>query len=243
MAVKNFGIDLSYANRITDYSKLLSADYGGRKIKYAFLRIGYINKVDTRFADHYAGLSGKVYIGVYIYSYARSADEARAEARWVLDRIKELKIDFPVVFDYEDSSLLTPKLSRKEYTAICCAFLDEIQAAGYYAMMYCNPNFLENYADKAELLKYPLWLAHYVPEGKQAQYGQKIWQFGTFKPAGAVGEVDANFAYEQLGKVIRGGKLNVPKRRKITAVKEMYSWEIPDEKTRLKAEGYKVTTE
>ena len=180
---------------------------------------------------------------MYIYSYARSADEARAEARWVLDQIKELKIDFPVVFDYEDSSLLTPKLSQQEYTAICRAFLDEIQSAGYFAMMYCNPNFLENYADKSELLKYPLWLAHYVPDGKQRLYGQKVWQFGTFKPAGAVGEIDANFAYEQLGKVIRDGKLNVPKRGKITAVKEVFSWEIPDEKARLKAQGYKITTE
>lgn len=243
MAVKNFGIDLSAWNKITDYDKLIAGEYCGRKIKYAFLRIGYMNKVDTRFAEHYAGLSGKVYIGVYIYSYARSADEARAEARWVLDQIKELKINFPVVFDYEDSSLLTPKLSRQEYTAICRAFLDEIKSAGYYAMMYCNPNFLENYADKVELLKYPLWLAHYVSDGKQAQYGQKVWQFGTFKPAGAVGEIDANFAYERLGKVIRDGKFNVPKRRKITAVKEVFSWEIPDEKLRLKAQGYKVATE
>ena len=72
MAVKNFGIDLSYANQITDYSKLLASTYNGYKIKYTILRLGYINKVDTRFVEHYAALSGKIPLGVYVYSYTRS---------------------------------------------------------------------------------------------------------------------------------------------------------------------------
>ena len=60
---------------------------------------------------------------------------------------------------------------------------------------------------------------------------------------GAAGEIDANYAYEQLGKVIRDGRLNVPKSRKITAVKDLFSWELPDEMARLKAKGYMVTVE
>lgn len=219
MATKNFGIDLSAWNKVTDYDKLLASTYNGRKIKYAFLRLGYYNKVDSRFKEHYKGLLSKVYLGVYVYSYARSVEEAKQEARWALNLIKGLKIEFPVVFDYEDSRCLSPKLTKAEYTAICRAFLDEVRAAGYYAMLYCNPNFLEVYADKAALLDYPLWLAHYVAEGKQAQYGQRVWQFGTFKPSGVDGEVDGNFAYEQLGKTIREEKLNVPVKYKLTATK------------------------
>ena len=243
MAIKNFGIDLSYANAITDYDKLLASTYNGKKIKYAFLRLGYLNKVDTRFMTHYNALSGKIYIGVYMYSFARSVEDAHKEARWVLDHIKDLKIDFPVVFDYEDLKVLEPKLSRTEYTNICKAFLDDIQSAGYYAMMYSNPNFLNYYANKSELLKYPLWLANYVAEGKEAQYGQKIWQFGTFKPNGAIGEVDGNYAYEQLGKTIREGKLNTPVTKQLTATKNVWSWELPDEKQKLESSGYKVTIE
>ena len=241
MAVKNFGIDLSYANKITDYNKLLSSTYKGNRIKYAILRLGYIGKVDDRFAEHYAALSGRIPLGVYLYSYARTADEARKEARWVLDQIKDLKIEFPVVFDYEDSKVLSPKLSRSEYTAICKAFLDEIRAAGYYAMMYCNPNFLESCADKAELLKYPLWLAHYTADGKQRQYGQKVWQFGTFRPKGAVGAIDGNFAYEQLGKTIRDKGLNQPAvRYSVTGNKIVNAGELEQAKAQLGRLGFEV---
>ncbi len=242
MATKNFGIDLSAWNEVTDYDKLLSSTYGGKKIKYAFLRLGWLGTVDSRFKQHYKGLSGKVYIGVYVYSYARSVEAAKREARWALNLIKGLGITFPVVFDYEDKLVLSPKLSRAEYTAICKAFLDEIRAAGYYAMLYANPSFLEGYADKAALLEYPLWLAHYVPDGKQAQYGQKIWQFGTFRPAGVSGEVDANFAYEQLAKVIREGGLNVPVKYRLTAQKSVYAWELDEEKKNLAELGCTVTT-
>lgn len=243
MATKNFGIDLSYANKVTDYDKLLASTHNGKKIKYAFLRLGYIGKIDSRFTEHYKGLSGKIPLGVYVYSYARSVEAAKQEARWTLDLIKGMKIEFPVVFDYEDSKCLTPRLSKAEYTAICRAFLDEVRAAGYYAMLYCNPSFLESYADKAALREYPLWLAHYVAEGNQAQYGQRVWQFGTFRPEGAVGEVDGNYAYEQLGKVIREEKLNVPVRYKLTATKLVYAWELDEEKARFAELGCAVKSE
>lgn len=242
MAVKNFGIDLSYANKVTDYNKLLNSTYCGYKIKYAFLRLGYMGKLDSRFKEHYNALSGRVPLGVYLYSYARSEEEAKQEARWALEQIKGLKPEFPVVFDYEDSKCLSPKLTKAEYTAICRAFLDEIQAAGYYAMLYANPSFIEVYAEKDKLLKYPLWLAHYTAEGKQAQYGQKIWQFGTFRPEGVSGEVDANFAYEQLGKTIRNGGLNVPAKCRITAEKTVYSWQFEEEMNKLTKLGFSVNS-
>lgn len=241
MAAKNFGIDLSYANKINDYGALLTSDYNGYKIKYAILRLGYRGKVDTRFAEHYSALCGKIPLGVYVYSYARTIEEAKAEAQWALKQIKELNIEFPVVFDYEDSKVLSPKLSKAEYTAICKAFLDEVKAAGYYAMMYCNPSFLEMYANKAELMEYPLWLAHYTDDGKQKQYGQKMWQFGTFKPAGTVGEVDGNFAYEQLGKYIRENGLNQPNiQYKVIGTKTVPAAEMDKAKGQLIKLGFEA---
>lgn len=195
---KYFGIDLSAWNIITDYAALLNSAYKGMKISFAFLRAGYYDKLDNRFMEHYNGLSGKIPLGVYVYSYARTVAEAKREAAWVLDKIKGLKIEYPVVLDYEDLALFSPKLTRKEYTAICKAFMDEIRAAGYSAMLYANPSFLEYYADKSALAVYPLWLAHYVADGKQRDFGQKVWQFGTFSPSGTIGAVDANFAYEDL---------------------------------------------
>lgn len=240
MATKLFGIDLSWANAVSDYNKLLKSTYGGRKIKFAYLRLGYIGKEDVLFRKHYNALHGRIPLGVYVYSYARTAADARAEALWALNIIKDLKLELPVVFDYEDSKVLSPKLQRGEYTAICKAFLNEIKSAGYYAMLYANPSFLENYADKNELLKYPLWLANYTADGKQRQYGQKVWQFGTFKPAGAAGAVDANFAYCDLAQVISDAGQNVPRRYTLTAQKTVYAWERANEIKRLRSLGCTV---
>ena len=176
MAVKNFGVDLSRWNVINNYDTFLSSTYNGMKIKYAFLRLGFmsngVGQVDSLFQKHYNNLVGKIPLGVYIYSYATSVSEAKKEAQWVLSQIKNLKIEFPIVFDYEDQSLPNLNLSRRQYTDICKAFLDEVKSNNYYAMMYCNPNMIENYLIKDEILKYPLWLAHYTSEGKQKQYGQ-----------------------------------------------------------------------
>ena len=250
MAVKNFGVDLSRWNVINNYDTFLSSTYNGMKIKYAFLRLGFmsngVGQVDSLFQKHYNNLVGKIPLGVYIYSYATSVSEAKKEAQWVLSQIKNLKIEFPIVFDYEDQSLLNLNLSRRQYTDICKAFLDEVKANNYYVMMYCNPNMIENYLIKDEILKYPLWLAHYTSEGKQKQYGQLIWQFGTFTPKGAVGEVDANFAYEQVGKYIRDNNLNKPVAKpvdydvKITATKTVKKSKLTAETKMLQDNGYFV---
>ncbi len=241
MAIKNFGIDLSYANNIYDYDKLLASNYDGYKIKFAILRLGYYGKVDARFAEHYRALSGRIPLGVYLYSYAKTVDEAREEARWVLKEIRGLKLEFPVVLDYEDISLLNPRLPRKEYSDICSAFLDEIEDANYYAMLYCNPSFLEYYADHDALKKYPLWLAHYVKEDDRREFGQKIWQFGTFRPNGAYGDIDGNFAYEQIGKYIRDRKLNIPAEYRINAEKRVLAWERDEQLKQIEQLGYTAT--
>ena len=108
-------------------------------------------------------------------------------------------------------------------------------------MMYCNPSFIECNVYKDELLKYPLWLAHYVSEGRQSQYGQKIWQFGTFKPKGQTGEIDANFAYEQLGKYIRDNGLNSPITYLIKAQKAIDGFDKSEVVAKLKNDGFTVS--
>lgn len=244
MAIKNFGVDLSYCNNITDYNVFLKSTYNGLKCKYAFLRIGYIyngvEKKDKLFEKHYKNLVGKIPLGIYIYSYATTVDEAKKEAKWVLEQIKDLEIQFPVVFDYEDSYMLNLKLTKRQYTDICKAFLDEIQKNNYYAMLYCNPNLLNNYLYKEELSNYPLWLAHYTTEGNEAKMGQAIWQFGTYKPSGAIGEIDANYCYRQLAKIIRDNKMNKRIRYLIKAQKIVYDTEKDIALEDLTSNGFTV---
>lgn len=71
-----------------------------------------------------------------------------------------MKLEYPVIIDVEDKEQL--KLNNRQRTDIVKAFCSEIEKAGYYAMFYCNLNWLKNYLYKDKLLlKYDLWLAQW----------------------------------------------------------------------------------
>ena len=99
-----------------------------------------------------------IYCGVYHYSYAVSVEDAVNEANFCIENIKDYKLEYPVAFDIEDKSMI--KLGKRTLTDICTAFCDTLEKAGYYAIIYTNPNWLKNYLYKDELFsKYDLWLA------------------------------------------------------------------------------------
>ena len=90
------------------------------------------------FPQQFEGVS-KPY-GLYHYSYATTPDEAVKEAKFFLRVISGLKPEYPVVFDLEDPS--QAKLGKSTLTAIAKAFLSTVQAAGYYAMLYTNLDWI-----------------------------------------------------------------------------------------------------
>ena len=86
---------------------------------------------------------------MYHYSYAESVSDAINEANFCLENIQDYKLEYPVVFDIEDEVLL--KLTNRQRTDICISFCETIENAGYYAMIYANPNWLKNYLYSNEL--------------------------------------------------------------------------------------------
>lgn len=88
-------------------------------------------------------------------SYAVDIQDAINEANFCLENIKEYSLEYPVAFDIEDKSM--KKLGKRILTDICKEFCDTIEQHGYYAAIYTNVNWLENYLYKDELLpKYDL---------------------------------------------------------------------------------------
>lgn len=117
-----------------------------------------------------------------------------------------LKLEYPIVIDIEDKEQL--KLNNRQRTDIVKAFCGEIEKHGYYAMFYCNANWLRNYLFKDELLpKYDLWLAQWNVSGPSVSCG--IWQ-RTDKGAisGINGNVDLNVAYKNYPEIIKSKGLN-----------------------------------
>lgn len=179
--------------------------------EFAILREGWGKKsptqIDKKFKENYenakaAGIS----IGCYHYSYADSVDDAKREAEFCLESIGDMKFEYPVCFDIEDREML--KLSNRQRTDIVKAFCSEIEKSGYYAMFYCNLNWLNNYLIKEELLpKYDIWLAQWSVGKPSVPCG--IWQKsdkGTI--TGISGNVDIDVAYKNYPEIMKSKGLN-----------------------------------
>lgn len=152
------GIDVSKWNGNIDWQKVKNAG-----INFAIIREGYgkksLTQIDKKFRENINGAkSVGISCGAYHYSYADSVTDAKLEAEFCLENIQGYSLEYPVVFDVEDKEML--KLTNRQRTDICKAFCEEIEKAGYYAMIYANKNWLDNYLYADELLKhFDLWLA------------------------------------------------------------------------------------
>ena len=198
MTVK--GIDISYANKNLDFTKLKAAG-----VKFAIIRTGYRQKTDDLFHSHMknaaaAGLD----VGAYCYCMATSPAEARKEAEYAVSLLKPYKLSYPVFYDIEDTSL--SDLSRTKLTNIAVAFLETVEEAGYRAGLYANPSWLENRLNRDKILsRYDLWLAHWTGSPNihtKYDYGQKMWQWGAEELSGSSGRIDGNLCYVDYPAII-----------------------------------------
>lgn len=176
-------------------------------IDFAMIRVGwcYNNgalKEDTRYWSHISGaLAAGLAVGVYLYSYATTAEAARRAAKEVIEAVKPYKLRYPIAFDIEYESIYTSG-SKQVNTDICKAFLDEIEAAGYYAMLYCSKDFLDSYLYPDQLTAYDKWIAQYA-SACTSKHAHGIWQYtGSGKVDGIAGNVDRDVAYKDYSSII-----------------------------------------
>lgn len=201
------GVDISYHNDTVDFKKVKKAG-----VDFVILRVGYrgygsgsIN-ADKNFTTYIKDAqSAGLPVGVYFYSQAITTTEARAEANYVLRKIKSYDIQLPIVFDYEfaevskgrlDSAWKNGKLNKTKMTAIAMKFCETVENAGYDAMVYANKSFFTDQLDHTKIeKKYGIWLAHYTTNTNYSG-NYDIWQFSsTGKISGVSGDVDCNFMY------------------------------------------------
>ena len=187
-------IDVSTWNGIIDWDKVYKSG-----VRYAMIRSSFgienPNQIDNKFVRNIENaIKVSIKCGIYHYSYAKSAAEAKKEAEFCLKTIKGYKIDLPVAFDIEDSS--QTHLGKDTLTSIVIAFCDRIKSAGYMPMLYCNPSWLNSYLHKNKLLgKYDLWLAHWGVSAPS--YNCAIWQYSeNGSVPGISGSVDMNWIYK-----------------------------------------------
>ncbi len=200
---KTYGIDVSKWQGDINWAKVKASG-----IEFAFIRVGYRSQIDHKiYEDPYAltNLKGAqaagIKIGVYFYSTAYTSAEAKEEAAFVYQIIKNYKITYPVVYDCEDSDQ-----SVAQNTANATTFLEYIKSKGYTPMLYGGKNQLTGngfYNMTTLSSKYKIWIAQYPsttvnPVTDKSSYTgtHAMWQYSCKGSVpGISGEVDMNVAY------------------------------------------------
>lgn len=190
------GIDVSSWQGDIDFDKLKKAG-----VEFIIIRVGSYTGdeekyfVDKKFVQNIKGANKHdIDVGIYFYSYSSSIKEAKEDARWVLDQIKDYEVTLPIAYDWEDWAYFNDyKLSFFGLTSMAEAFLEEVEKNGYDGMLYSSKTYLDNIWFPT---KYDIWLAHYVDETSY-NGNYKFWQLtDKGKVDGINGTVDINIMYQ-----------------------------------------------
>lgn len=191
------GIDVSKWNGNIDWAAVKSSG-----VSYVIIRCGYRGSSqgmlieDSKFTKNIQGAIGAgLKVGVYFFSQAIDEVEAVYEASYVLEKIKGYKISYPIFLDVEPSGGRADKIDKATRTAVCKAFCQTVQNAGYTAGVYANRNWLEEMLDPSALSGYKIWLAQYAKEPTYKGH-YDMWQYkSTGTITGISGNVDMNMSY------------------------------------------------
>ena len=193
----SLGVDVSYHQGTIDWEKV-----AGDGIDFAMIRAGgryYGSGVvfeDSQFRNNLQGaMDAGLETGVYFFSQAVTVEEAREEARFLLNLLKDFNFHGPVVFDWENidyDTARTDGVGSATVTAMANAFCQEVENAGYQPMIYFNRYIAYLIYELSGVADYPFWIAEYG-DTPQFYYDYQIWQYtDSGKVNGINGPVDMN---------------------------------------------------
>ena len=136
------GIDVSKWNRNIDWEKVKESG-----VRFVIIRCGYRgSKTGALVEDPYfrqnikgatdAGLK----VGIYFFTQAITPAEAVEEASMALKLVEGYELDYPIFIDTEGSGGRADSLDTETRTAVCEAFCETVEQAGYEAGVYASRN-------------------------------------------------------------------------------------------------------
>lgn len=220
-------IDVSVWQGDIDWAKVKADGVVGAIIRYADGA-----SVDTKFernmtqAKYYG-----IHIGAYIYSRAKTKEQAQAEATRIFNACKKFEPDMPLYIDLE------AKGYEKYADTVAIAFLNKMKALGGRGGVYANLNWWNNYLTKIakNYSSNPFWIAQYydrITYKNPSLFG--MWQYSSSgKVEGIKGNVDMDWCYkaywDNAPKPTEPTKPTIP----TEPVKKSYSGEYPDIKVTI----------
>ena len=194
-----FGIDVSKWNKEIDWEKVKAAG-----VEFAIIRCGYRgSKTGALVEDPYfekniqGATDAGIRVGIYFFTQAVTPVEAVEEASMVLMLGKKYKISYPLFIDTEGAggNGRADGLDKETRTAVCKAFCETIENAGYTAGVYASKSWLNHNLDTEQLSSYVTWLAQYSAQPTyEGEY--VMWQYTSAgKIDGISTLVDYNVSY------------------------------------------------
>ena len=195
------GIDVSEHQREIDWGQAARSG-----LDFACIRLGRRGYTegglfeDPWFERNMAGAAANgLKTGVYFFSQAVNVAEAIEEANFVLERIRDYRIDLPVIYDWEwveAENARTAELSVQTRTDCAVAFCETIRRAGYEPGVYFNRKLGYYGYDLTRLTDYVFWFS--LPESPfpNFYYACDMWQYSfTERVPGIEGPTDMNLMF------------------------------------------------
>lgn len=189
-------IDISKWNTVSDWKKVKADGVKAVMIRCGIGANNTVPKKDSKFDIHIQEcINNSIPVGVYLYSYAKSAQKSKTEAQYVIEWLKPYRnhVKYPVAYDIEDKS--QANLSKDVISGMCSVFCNEVKIAGYHPMIYASLDWLKNKINPETVAKWPIWLAQWGPR-VTFPAPVDIWQYSDKgKIDGISGYVDLNWCY------------------------------------------------
>ncbi len=197
------GYDISYCQPRVDWDKV--------RADFVILRAGYgkySRQKDTMFESDYKEAKKRgIPVGAYWYSYAMSEAEARMEAEACAEVLKGKQFEMPIYYDVEEEKQF--KLGKTQVSKIIAAFLEALEAKGYWVGLYGSYSSLTTFTTEAIRSRYAIWLAHWGVKKSPYNGAYGMWQYGIEKNNAAFhGDVDADYCYLDYPTEIKKRGLN-----------------------------------
>ena len=201
-------LDISEFQPNIDYKKLAS------EVDAVIIRVGYRGwgssgdlVTDSMFKTHLQGaIDNNIPYGFYFFSQATTAIEAKAEANYTYNLIKNSTPSLPIYIDIEDSTApdktgRADGLTKTQRTNIINTFCKEIEAKGLKGGVYASESWFDYKFTTSKIDKYSIWVANFGINNGQANTKPSLskydgWQFtSNYSLSSIPTNVDMSFFY------------------------------------------------
>ncbi len=192
------GIDVSENCGDIDWAKVKAAG-----IDFVMVRLGgrgYGSEgslySDEKAKEYIQGAQSQgIKTGGYFFSQAVNDGEAAEEASYAVQLLGDLKLDFPLAYDWEeieDDTARTDNVNNEQVTSCAKTFCEEVKKFGFTPMIYSESKEFYNKYDLSALKDYRLWLSEYN-DLPTFYYNFSMWQYSDKgKVDGINSDVDLN---------------------------------------------------